>query len=222
MLQFKALRVLVVALVAAGLSLTAQGARAAFTLNVGNADIQGVTGNGANQLQAPYATLTIVGDTNTGQVTFTLTTSAHNANAPINAVFNDISFNTSLALNSDFTLLSATNGGTIGNGGNVSSLGSFDYTVGGNGAAARDHPYVFVLQMVDFSDALASNFAETNEKGNLFAAHIFTDIGRGGTTGFIGGGTTTNVVPAPAGLILLASAVPVFAMRRLVRRKQAA
>jgi hypothetical protein len=35
-------------------------------------------------------------------------------------------------------------------------------------------------------------------------------------------GTPDNVVPAPAGLILLATAVPVFALRRLVRRKQAA
>jgi len=43
-----------------------------------------------------------------------------------------------------------------------------------------------------------------------------------GEAGGDGGGGGGNAVPAPAGLILLASAVPVFAFRRLIRRKQVA
>jgi hypothetical protein len=37
-----------------------------------------------------------------------------------------------------------------------------------------------------------------------------------------GGGGNFNIVPAPAGLILFASAVPMLALRRLIRRKPAA
>jgi hypothetical protein len=169
-------------------------ANAAIVFNLGNAAIQGVTGPGANQLTTPYATLDIVGDTTLGQVTFTLSTSAHNANAPINAVFNDVDFNTNLVLNTDFTLLSASNGGTIGPAGNISDFGTFDYQVGGSGNSARDQPYVFVLQLTNFSQATAGNFTVANSDGNYFAAHIFTDIGNGGTTGFI----ATNSIITPA------------------------
>src|SRR5690349_7822616 len=90
-----------------GLGVNAQPLKAGYSLELGNADIQGITGNGANQLQSPYATLSIVGNTSTGLLTFTLSTSAHNSSSPINAVFNDISFNTGLTLNTDFTLVSA-------------------------------------------------------------------------------------------------------------------
>src|SRR5262245_42347205 len=97
-----------------------QQAHAGFSLNLGNTDIQGVTGPGSGQLTSPYATLDIAGNTTTGLLTFTLSASAHNAASPINAVFNDISFNTNLKLGVDFTFVSATNGGTIGAGGNIS------------------------------------------------------------------------------------------------------
>src|SRR5436309_2126946 len=83
---------------------------AGTTFDLGNNDIQGITGPGANQLTTPYASLDILGNTLTGQVIFTLSTSAHNAGSPINSVFNDISFNTPLTLGSGFTLLSASNG----------------------------------------------------------------------------------------------------------------
>lgn len=207
-----------------GFCLSAQSAKGDFVLNLGNADIQGVTGSGANQLDSPYATLSIVGNTTTGQVTFTLAASAHNAASPINAVFSDINFNTSLVLGTDFTLLSASNGGTIGAGKNTSEFGQFDYSVGGPNKNDRDNPYVFVLQLTDHSKALESNFAIANAKGDLFAAHMFTDIGPNGTTGFIGGGGGGNLqfVPAPAGLILLASGLPVLGLCRLVRRKPVA
>ena len=120
--------------------------------DLGNADIQGITGPGMSQLTTPYATLDILEDTVNGLLTFTMSTSAHNAGSPINAVFDDISFNTALVLNSDFTLQSASAGGTIGAGGNVSSFGTFDYTVGGNGAGARAEPYTFILH---FTGAVA-------------------------------------------------------------------
>jgi hypothetical protein len=220
-------RTWILALAAIGLGLMAQPAKADFTLELGNSQVQGITGSGPNQLESPYATLSIVGNTTSGLVTFTLSTSAHNASAPINAVFNDLSFNTALTLGTDFTLASASNGGTIGSGGNISEIGDFKYSVGGNGSASRDQPYVFVLQLTNNSMAIASNFAVANADGNYFAAHIYTSLNNG-TTGYIGdsdggggggGGNLLVDAPAPAGLILLATAVPVFGLRRMLRRK---
>jgi hypothetical protein len=196
-----------------------QEARAGFTLDLGNAAIQGVTGPGSGQLTAPYGTLDIVGNTTTGLLTFTLSASAQNAGSPINAVYNDISFNTHLTLGTDFTLVSASNGGTIGAGGNVSVFGNFKYTVGGSGNSDRENPYVFVLQLADPSKATAENFTLANSDGKTFAAHLYTDIGSGGTTGFISMQGSVVATPAPAGLVLLASAAPVLLLRRFVRRK---
>jgi hypothetical protein len=194
-------------------------AAAGTNFNLGNADIQGITGPGANQLTTPYATLDLLGNTLTGQLTFTLSTSLHNAGPPINSVFNDISFNTPLTLGTDFILLSASNGGSIGGGGNVSSFGTFKYTVGGNGNAARAQPYTFTLQLTNFSQALASNFEVANGSGNYFAAHMFTDIGSG-VTGFIAA-NSLNAVPEPASIVM---AIPplallgIAALRRFRRR----
>jgi hypothetical protein len=179
-----------------------QVAPAGTTFDLGNTAILGVTGLGATQLAAPYATLDILGDTSTGTLSFTLSTSPHNAAPPIDSVFNDISFNTPLTLGVDFTLLSASNGGTIGPGGNVSSFGTFKYTVGGNGSAARDQPYTFTLQLTDPSQALASNFQVANGSGNLFAAHLYTDIGSG-VTGFIAAGSIgPAAVPEPSAIVM--------------------
>jgi hypothetical protein len=57
----------------------------------------------------------------------------------------------------------------------------------------------------------------TNTQGGSLKAFVTDDDTPGGGSG--GGG---SVVPAPAGLILLASAVPVLAFRRLIRRKPVA
>src|SRR4051794_14010723 len=69
-----------------------QEAGAGTVFNLGNTAIQGITGTGADKLTTPYATLDFLEDTSTGLLTFTISTSSHNAGAPINSVFNDISF----------------------------------------------------------------------------------------------------------------------------------
>jgi hypothetical protein len=195
-------------------------ARAGAIFNLGNTDIQGITGPGANQLTTPYATLDFLGNTSTGTLAFTLSTSPHNAGPPINSVFSRISFNTALTLNTDFTLLSASNGGTISGGGNVSSFGTFKYTVGGSSNGDRAQPYTFTLQLTDHSKALASNFEVANGSGNYFAARMFTDIGNdGGVTGFIAS-NSINTVPEPSTIVM---AIPplgllvVMALRRIRR-----
>ena len=198
-----------------------QKAHAGIVFDLGNAAIQGITGPGANQLTTPYATLDIVGDTSTGRVTFTLTTSPHNAGTPINAVFSLISFNTSLTLGSDFTLLSASNGNGIGAGGNVSTLGTFKYTVGASSKASRAEPFVFVLQLTDHSKALASNFEVANGDGNYFAAHMYTDV-NGGVTGFIGANTLPQAVPEPSTVVLTASSIVPLGIFGLWRRRRSA
>jgi len=195
--------------------------RAAVIFDQGNTSILGITGNGANQITSPYAFLDITGNTTNGQVTFTLSTSAHNAASPINSVFSQISFNTELALGTDFTLLSASNGNGISNGGNVSSFGAFDYTVGGASKGSRAVPFTFVLQLTDFAKALPSNFTVANGLGNSFSAHMFTDIqgSGGGVTGFIAAESVP--VPEPATLSLfLVGLIPLGIMR--IRRRAAA
>jgi|GEM_PF-2895921 len=204
----------------------AQEASAGIVFDLGNTAIQGATGPGANQLTTPYATLDIVGDTTTGRVTFTLSTSTHNASPPINAVFSEVSFNTNLTLGSDFTLFSASNGNGIGAGGNVSTFGTFDYTVGGAAMSDRSVPFVFVLQLVDPSKALASNFEVANGDGNYFAAHIFTNIQVAGSgdkvTGFI---ATNNVmmpsaVPEPSTVVSAVSSLVPLGILGLWRRRR--
>src|SRR4051812_45276836 len=98
--------------VIAALLLAATGRSGGFAgtvFDLGNTDINGITGPGASQLTQPYATLDILENTALGWITFTLSTSSHNAGSSINAVFNDISFNTALTLGTDFSLLSASN-----------------------------------------------------------------------------------------------------------------
>ena len=140
-------------------------------------------------------------------------------------MFSEISFNTSLLLDAvdkhgnitttnDFHLLSV-NGTTVSNqkligaGGNVSSFGNFDYTVGGSSAADRAQPYDFVLQLTNHSQALASNFEVTNSSGNYFAAHMFTDLQVGGSavTGFIGSDGKQNPNPVPVTSTLVMSSI---------------
>lgn len=193
-------------------------------LNSGNAAIQGITG--AGQLDQPYGTLQITGDTSTGLVTFMLDTTPHNASAPINAVFNDISFNTALKLGTDFTLKSGPAGSQLSAGGNVSEFGSFDYTVGGTGASARARPYSFVLALTDPSKAVASNFEVPNSAGFSFAAHMYTKLSKDGNTdsvtGFIAGGDapapTPVPIPEPSIMTMVVACLAPLGARAAVRR----
>jgi hypothetical protein len=85
----------------------------------------------------------------------------------------------------------------------------------GNGALQNN---ALTKNSVTFTLIVPSGFDIANISSTRF--QYGTDYTEGHLDG--GGGGGGNAVPAPAGLILLASAVPVFAFRRLIRRKPAA
>lgn len=202
-----------------------QQARGDAIFRSGNTAIQGITGPG--QLDQPYGTLQITGDTTTGEVTFTLSTTANNAAAPIDAVFNNISFNTALKAGTDFTLLSGPSGSTLSAGGNVSQFGTFDYTVGGTGASARSEPYTFVLQLSDPTKAVASNFEVANAAGFDFAAHLYTKLSQGGTngvTGFIASNDRNDPppvnTPEPSTMTMVLAGLAPLGVRAVARTRR--
>jgi hypothetical protein len=119
-------------------------------------------------------------------------------------------------------------------GGGFGPFGKFDAQADGTGNNRRD-PLVIMISNQG-SDALIANVTLLSDPATepaYFAAHVagfneidgadshkigVTDLGNPGG----GGGGGGEIVPAPAGLILFASAVPMLALRRLIRRKPVA
>jgi hypothetical protein len=86
------------------------------------------------------------------------------------------------------------------------------YVNGDGNGGINDQP--FVRDTATFTFTVTNGFSVDNITRVNFV--YGTALGEGGGDGGGGGG---NAVPAPAGLILLATALPVFAFRRLIRRK---
>lgn len=180
-----------------------------LVFDVGN---PGISGN--NAVTAPYATVTVTGDTNTGIVTFSATVTQANINSAA-AKLGEFGFNYDHSkVTSGFSLAGFTGTGgdasswSLGNGGQMNGFGSFDKIVGPSSNAAGNHltTYQIQLQLNDFSQALASNFEVLSSgaagDGNMvFASHLYPNSGN---TGFIGVSSAgAAAAPAPSSLLLL-------------------
>jgi hypothetical protein len=88
------------------------------------------------------------------------------------------------------------------------------YVDGSGNGGIKNEPFVQDTATIKFT--VTDDFLLSGIKGTEFV--YGTAYGEGGGPGGGGG----NAVPAPAGLILLATALPVFALRRIVRRKRVA
>lgn len=90
--------------------------------------------------------------------------------------------------------------------GNEDGFGSFDVTVDGTGSTRQD-PLTFSIVLPTVADAIASNFAVlssgTAGEGNVFfAAHVAGFDGESAESHYIGGSTTTTIIPAPGAILL--------------------
>jgi hypothetical protein len=232
-MKFISPRGLLAALAVIGLSLSAQAAKGAFISSglvsteglgsfTGSLNVSAVNANQATltisltntspALNGGYITAFVFNNPN--DTTFTIaygTSTLASFNTPLTDGDNAVTanpfgtFDFGVSTGGDFE-----GGGSPTGGVSVGNSATWTFSISGTGAGS--------LTDSDFIDALSN--PKNRNKPSLFMAVRFKGFEDRGSDKV--GAVTTNVVPAPAGLILLASAVPVFAMRRLVRRKQAA
>ena len=232
-MHYRSSKLFAIALAAIGLSLTAQPAKAAFiSPGISTESLGSFSGSlGVGFVSTNEATLTI-SLTNTSPVLNGGKITAFVFNNPNNAF--TIAFASS-TLGTFATPLTAGNNQVSAN-----PFGSFDYGVstggafGGGGSPAgglavgATATWVFSITGTgagsladdDFLEAL--NTGANSNHDEQFMAVRFKGFVNGGSDKVGTNIVTTNVVPAPAGLILLASAVPVLAFGRLIRRKRVA
>jgi hypothetical protein len=217
-----------IALAVVGFGFAAQPAKAAFITN-------GISTESLGTFSGSLSLATVDADTATLTISLTNTSPAANGGFITAFVFNNpgdaftIAYGSSTLATFNTPFINGNNavganpfgkfdcgvstggdfeGGGSPNGGvGVGNSATWVFSVTGAGAGS--------LTDTDFINALS---IPKKNKPSLFMAVRFKDFEDDGSDKV--GGITTNVVPAPAGLILLATAVPVFALRRLVRRKQ--
>jgi hypothetical protein len=108
-------------------------------------------------------------------------------------------------------------------GGNVSGFGVFNFGLKNEDGAAHALTLIsFELEKTSGTWSSDSDVLTANGSGYLAAGHVFVYLSNSGTnagdTGFAGNGSV-NTVPAPAGLLLLASCAPFAFAGRFIRRK---
>jgi hypothetical protein len=226
------------ALAAIALGVTAQPAKAAFTINF------------EKEFSGSFT------DGNMGSIVFTnnlsggvdvVLTAGADVGKMTNVYFNLSNINGPPQITaSAFTFTGNVNyGGNVGinlnylgDGGNAGTFkadgdGFFDVMLAldnsGDTFAAGDKLFFTIAGVTEANvNDLSAGGDNPNKTGFLGAAHVQGLGPNGNDSGWYtdrdndGGGGGTQLVPAPAGLVLLASAVPVLALRRLIRRKPAA
>jgi hypothetical protein len=229
-MHFRLSRITIIAVAAVGLSLTAQPARAAFTIDLGTT-FTGADPSGSG----PWITATF-DQQNATTVRLTLTSNLNSSSEFISDwLFNfnpsknlaGLSFaKISATVTEDPTIGKSLNGFQLnGPSGNFDISFSFATSNSGGGTKRFSQGDSVVYDISLAGGLLESDFNFGSNDSDFdpapkSGAHV-QGIANGGS-GKISDGGNNNVVPAPAGLILLATAVPVFALRRLVRRKQVA
>jgi hypothetical protein len=201
-----------------------------FDLDTGNSAISGFTG--------PYATVsvTLVDPTH---ATITFTSQTHDGNIYLLGDGSSVAVNVNATT---FTLgtITGSNAGTgftpgpysDGGSGNVNGFGVFNQTINSfDGFTHSSDTITFALTNTSGTWSGDANVLTANSNGALAAAHIFVTSSPANAsngalaTGFAagsGGGNPPQEVPAPPGLLLLASGVPALFLGRLLRRRKAA
>ena len=227
-MHFRSSKLFTIALALMGLGLSAQSAKAAFTIDLGTT-FTGADPSGTG----PWVTAAF-DQQNATTVRLTLTS---NLNSP-NEFISDLLFNFNPNKNLSglsFTKISGTptRDPTIGKSLNGFQLNgpsgdfdiSFSFTTSNSGGGAKRFSQgdSFVYDISLIGGLLESDFDFGSydcdfDFGPRSGAHV-QGIAYGAGSGKISDEGNTITAPAPAGLILLASAVPVLAFRRLIRRK---
>ncbi len=178
------------------------------------------------------------GSLSTGQIRFTVmaaTTPYAAVNAPGSFGIQDFGFNfNNLSIAAGDIAAVPASGWTFNvtrPSGGFGPYGKFDATADGSGKDRRN-PLVILISNQDTNAVIANvTLANSGVPPSYFAAHVagFNAI-NGATSHKIavtnldlnGGLGDAIATPAPAGFVLLASALPVFGLRRLIRRKRTA
>jgi hypothetical protein len=215
-------RILVGCAALLGLSLTAQPAKAGFTVELTVTNESNVS----NALTGVYAT--VEGHAlSLNSIQFTVTPNDLLWGAGNTVKVFQFGFNNS-ASTGNLTFSNLPTGWASDGTGNMDGFGSFISRVGDNGQQDDVDPLIFTVTTANAfgsNSALEAAFQNDNAEGHEFAAHMRGFSFNGTTSAFFTDGDTpgggVEPTPAPAGILLLASAIPVLGLRRILRRKTA-